>query len=203
MTMMVKKNRLLDIGKDKKRNEIGMPILPGRETKQIAQVLEKPWSQLIEMQGTSRWLGAAKFRSQWYMGNNKSSKWCESSSLQVGLPTQAKCWWESCEGEGKIRVRGNLDDADLSYTFAPGLDFIVIRPMLSSSAQAQWKGLQVDYRIPFLQGASDRDFYMIAPKHIRGSPNSKFVDWEGHCTDYTSLDAYRTACFVLTWLKLG
>lgn len=63
-------------------------------------------------------------------------------------------------------ICGNVVDIDLSCTFAPGVDFTVIRLMLAIDAQRQWKVHEVDYSSVLLQGPLERKVYMTLPKTL-------------------------------------
>lgn len=80
---------------------------------------------------------------------------------------------KSIKYKARLVICGNLDDSELSCTFAPVVDFTVIRLMLAIATQKQWEIHQVDYSSAFLQGTLHREVYMTIPKYMEGNYSKK------------------------------
>lgn len=94
-----------------------------------------------------------------------------------------RCMWvlkkkRNADGEvsrykARLVICGNQDKETLTHTFAPVVDFTVVRLILAVSAQRRWLIHQVDYSNAFLQGKLDRDVFMYVPDLMEGVPHDK------------------------------
>ena len=104
----------------------------------------------------------------------------------VDKPKNAKailCKWvlkkkRKADGEvsrykARLVICGNLDNAPIAHTFAPVVDFTVVRLVLAVAAQRKWLVHQVDYSNAFLQGRLDRKVYMTVPTMLDNVPSGK------------------------------
>ena len=62
----------------------------------------------------------------------------------------------------------NQESETLTETFAPVVDFTIVRLVLAIAAQKNWHIHQVDYSSAFLQGKLDREVYMSIPAMLEG-----------------------------------
>lgn len=75
--------------------------------------------------------------------------------------------------KARLVVCGNEDDVPSALTFAPVVDFTVVRLTLSLAKQDGWLIHQVDYSNAFLQGDLERVVYMYVPEMMAGYWNGK------------------------------
>ena len=104
----------------------------------------------------------------------------------VDKPSKARaifCKWvlkkkRTADGEisrykARLVICGNLDNSPIAHTFAPVVDFTIVRLVLAIAAQKRWLIHQVDYSNAFLQGDLEREVYMVVPKMMEGVSSNK------------------------------
>jgi Reverse transcriptase (RNA-dependent DNA polymerase) len=72
--------------------------------------------------------------------------------------------------KARLVAMGNLQESDIEYdiTFAPVVDFTVVRMMTAIAAKKGYKVHQMDVKTAFLNGDLDVDVYLRLPKEIQG-----------------------------------
>lgn len=96
--------------------------------------------------------------------------------------------------KARLVICGNRDTDTVHETYAPVVDFTIVRLILAIAVQRGWLIHQVDYSNAFLQGDLNRTVYMEIPKCFEGDTDGKV------CSLMKSLYGLREAPRI--WYKL-
>lgn len=75
----------------------------------------------------------------------------------------------------RLVIFRNQGDVPILHTFAPVVQFIVVRLMMAIESQKKWKIHQIEYTNAFLQGNLEQDIHMSVPMNLGGDIKDKLV----------------------------